>query len=364
MRPGWIGPPPRGRGAGLQPPNRFEPLHLDVLGDHVEHEQAERLANGRQVRTQVIRDDAKSVINRVDSPDLPFNWTLNPYRGCEHGCAYCYARPSHELLGYSSGLDFETRIMAKFNAPALLREELADPTWRGEPIVIAGVTDAYQPIESQLNITRGCLELITQCRQPISIVTKSRLILRDLDLLSELARHRAVTVTVSVTTLDNALAAKMEPRAASPRDRLWVIQRLASAGIPTAVMVAPLIPGLTDSEMPAILKAASNAGARSGGYVLLRLPHQVKELFDEWLSRHFPDRRERVTALMTEMRDGKLYDSAFNERLTGTGPLAAQIRNTFEVFCRRYQIVPELPTPSGQSFQKPTISEQLLLFAG
>lgn len=348
----------------MEPGNRFESVHLEVLGEHVEQERTERGADGRRVRTRVLRDEARTVINRVESPDLPFGWTLNPYRGCEHGCIYCYARPTHEMLGFSTGLDFETRIMAKFDAPSLLREELAAERWRGEPIMMAGVTDAYQPVEARLNITRGCLELIAQCRQPISIVTKNRLILRDLDLLGELARHDAVRVAVSVTTLDGELAGRIEPRATCPRDRLWVIRRLAGAGIPVTVMVGPVIPGLTDHELPGILKAAANAGARSAGYILLRLPHQVKALFDEWLERCYPDRRDRVLGLVRQMRGGALYDAAFSQRLRGTGPLAEQIHKTFEVFSRKYGLDGEPGAPSGGAFRRPAFSDQLSLFAG
>lgn len=357
--------PARGRGAQLNPTNRFERLSLHVLGEHLNHIATERhdFDGGRQVTTEIYRDDARTVINPVDSPDIGFSWTLNPYRGCEHGCIYCYARPTHETLSFSSGLDFETKILAKLDAPKLLRAELGKSRWRGETIAMSGVTDPYQPIESRLKITRQCLEVMAECRQAVSIVTKSRLILRDLDLLSELAKHNAVRVAVSLTSLDNHLASKMEPRAASPRDRLWTIQRLASAGIPVVVMVAPMIPALNDREMPALLKAASEAGASAAGYVLLRLPYQIKALFDEWLARHFPHRRSHVKALLTEARGGKLYDATWGDRMRGKGAYAEQIKQTFDVFTARYNLRHSLPAINTTAFRRPQDTAQMSLFA-
>jgi len=360
----------RGRGVGSNPANRFECLSLDVLPDDAgPGPDAEPLAvedwqdhAGRTIRTLVLADRSRSVINRVDSPDLGFNWTINPYRGCEHGCVYCYARPTHEMLGYSCGLDFETRLLAKVDAPKLLRKELAAPAWRPEPIVMSGVTDAYQPIESRAQITRQCLEVLGEARQPVSIVTKSRLILRDLDVLTELARHNAVRVAISLTTLDNELAAKMEPRAASPRNRLWVIQRLAAAGVPVGVMVAPVIPAITDREIPRLLRAAADAGARWAGYVMLRLPHQNKQLFDDWLAEHYPQRREHVLSLVRQMRHGKLYDADFSSRMSGTGAYAQQVHTTFDMFARRFGLNEHLEPMTGESFRRPDASEQLPLF--
>ncbi len=368
------------RGAASNPANRFERLSLEVLpldgGACVDPDDrpgspggapiavdAWQNPAGRTVQTAVYPDRSRSVINRVDSPDLPFHWTINPYRGCEHGCIYCYARPTHETLGMSSGLDFETKIMAKTEAPALLRKELAHPKWAGQPIVMSGVTDAWQPVESQLGITRGCLEVMAEARQPVSIVTKSRLILRDLDLLAELAKHDAVRVAVSLTTLDNALASKLEPRAASPRNRLWAIQRLAAAGVPVGVMVAPVIPAITDREVPKLLRAAADAGARWAGYVLLRLPHQNKQLFDDWLAEHYPQRREHVLSLIRQTRGGKLYDATFSNRMQGSGPYAQQLHMTFAMFARRVKLH-ETPAPmTGAAFRRPDAREQLALFA-
>ncbi len=270
----------RGRGAGLNPGNRFEDVRLHVLGEHLD-EIATQDDDGVQVKTRVVRDASRTVINPVDSPDLAFDWTINPYRGCEHGCIYCYARPGHEYLSLSCGLDFETVILAKHDAPTLLRRELMKESWKGETIMMSGVTDPYQPVERALRITRGCLEVCAEFRQPVSLITKNRLILRDLDILLKLHEHGAVRCAVSLTTLDASLASKMEPRASSPGARLETIRVLASHGIPVTVMTAPIIPRINDHELPALLAAAAQAGASGAGYILLRLPHQIKALFLE-----------------------------------------------------------------------------------
>jgi len=326
--------PVRGRGSGLNPANRFQDLHLHVLGEHLD-DQAREAPGGTQVATQILPDRSRAVINAVDSPDLPFAWTLNPYRGCEHGCIYCYARPGHEYLSMSCGVDFETRILAKHDAPVLLRRELAKKSWHGEAIMMSGVTDPYQPVERELTITRRCLEVMVECRQAVVIITKNRMVTRDLDLLSDLNRDGACGVAVSVTTLDPRLAAKMEPRASAPRDRLRAIEELAGAGIPVTVMTAPIIPAINDREIPALLKAAKEAGARRAGFVMLRLPHQVKALFLEWLARHFPERAAHVESLIRDVRDGDLSDPRFGSRMRGSGAVAEQIARTHAVFCRR-----------------------------
>jgi len=354
--------PARGRAAASNPANRFERLALHVEGAHLDAARADADTTARRVDTDVLPDLSRSVINRVDSPDLGFHWTFNPYRGCEHGCIYCYARPTHEMLGFSCGLDFETKIMAKHDAPELLRDELAAPRWRGEPIVMSGVTDCYQPIESRLEITRRCLEVFAECRQPIGIVTKSRLVLRDIDLLGELAKHRAVHVAVSVTTLDNALAARIEPRAAAPPHRLWVIRRLASAGVPVMAMVAPIIPALNDREVPTILREVADAGATAASFVLLRLPHQLKGLFERWLDEHYPDRRDHVLKLMREARGGKLYDARWSHRMRGEGAYADQLARTFDVFAARFGLTRTAPPLSRDAFRRPLDSAQLQLF--
>lgn len=329
--------PVRGRGAGIAPGNRYESVRLHVLGEALD-EQLREHPSGVQVRTSVLPDKTRSVINPVNSPDLKFGWTFNPYRGCEHGCIYCYARPTHENFGFSCGLDFETKIMAKFDSPELLRKELAAPKWKGESIMVSGVTDPYQPLEAKLKLTRACIEVFAEHSQPISIVTKNHLVTRDIDLLSRLAADKAVSVAVSVTTLDRELAAKMEPRASAPKDRLRAIRELTDAGIPVMVMMAPIIPALTDHEIPRVLEAAAEAGARSAGWVMLRLPHQVKALFLDWLARHYPDRAAKVENHIRESRDGALYDAAPFVRQRGVGERAEQIKRTFDLFVRRYDL--------------------------
>jgi DNA repair photolyase len=353
--------PVRGRGTGLNPANRFEPYSLQVLPERLEEARREHPC-GVQLPTRVYLEASRSVINRVDSPDLGYHWTLNPYRGCEAGCAYCYGRPSHETLGFSCGLDFETRIVAKPNAPRLLRSELASPAWCGEAIALSGVTDPYQPLEAKLQITRGCLEVMAECRQPVSIVTKSRLVTRDLDLLVRLARHRAVTVGVSVTTLDPALAAVMEPRASRPADRLRAVRELSAAGVPVMVYTAPIIPGLNDREIPRLLQAASEAGARSAHWMMVRLPRQVKTIFLDWLRTHFPGRAARIEALIRQAHGGRLYDARFGVRHRGSGPVVDQIEALFKLFAGRYGLDQPLRPPSSSAFRKPLDAGQLRLF--
>lgn len=347
----------RGRGAGLNPGNRFEDVRLHVLGDHLDDVLTEN-EDGTQVRTKVFRDRSRTLINPVDSADLHFKWTINPYRGCEHGCIYCYARPTHEYAGLSSGLDFETKILAKHDAPELLRRELASPTWHGEPIMISGVTDPYQPVERELKITRRVLELVAECRQPISLITKNRLITRDLDLLHELHAHRAVHAAISVTTLDHGLASTMEPRASSPKARIDAIRQLSKVGVPVAVMVAPVIPGLNDHEIPRILEAAREAGAVAAGCILLRLPYQIKALFLDWLVRHVPDRADKVESLIRQTRDGELYDSRMFVRQRGEGEIAGNIRRTFDVFAKRYGLGERWSPLNTKAFRRPNVLER------
>ncbi len=369
----------RGRGAALNPGNRFvgsDPKRgvirrLHVLGEHLDEVHRARTSGdgdacpaAPQVRTEVRPDSTRRIINRVDSPDISFNWSINPYRGCEHGCIYCYARPDHERLGYSSGLDFETKLVAKVDAPRLLRRELAHPKWTGETIVFSGVTDCYQPIEREYRITRGCLEVIADCRQPLGIITKNKLVLRDLDLLQELARHKAVRVGLSVTTLDNRLASRMEPRASSPSERLETLAALHDAGIQTFAMIAPIIPGLNDREIPALLKAVSQAGAQTAGYILLRLPHQIKALFLDWLARCYPERANHVESLMRQVRGGALYDPAFGVRQRGRGPIAAQINSLFDAFSKRCGLDGTLAPLNGAAFRRPAGAEEPNLSAG
>jgi DNA repair photolyase len=360
--------PVRGRGAGINPGNRFESVRLHVLGEELDERLRER-PEGTQVGTQVFADKTKSVITRNDSPDLHFDWTLNPYRGCEHGCIYCYARPGHEYLGLSSGLDFETKLFAKLEAPKLLRKELSAKSWRGEPIMMAGVTDIYQPIEKDLQLTRRCLEVMLEFGQPVSVITKNHLITRDVDILSALAREGLVHAAVSITTLDAKLSAAMEPRASSPASRLDAVRTLAKAGVPVAVMNAPIIPGLNDHETPAVLRESRAHGAIAAGYILLRLPHQVKALFLEWLSREFPDRAAKVESLIRQTRLGGLYDPAFRTRQRGEGEVAENIARMFHLFRRKYKLDERLQPHNRERFgvqRAPALREapdtQLALF--
>lgn len=353
----------RGRGATINPTGRFEPVSLTVDGEYLDAEVREN-PEGRQIATTVREDHARTIINRVDSPDMHFNWTINPYRGCEHGCVYCYARPGHEYLGLSPGIDFETVLFAKRDAARLLRAELSHKDWVGETIVMSGVTDPYQPVERELGITRSVLEVMVECRQPVSIITKSRLVLRDMDLLATLHAHRAVHVAVSITSLDNATASTLEPRASSPQARLETVRVLASAGIPVTVMVAPVIPAINDHEIPRILEAVAEAGATNAAYILLRLPHQNKAIFRAWLDEHYPERANRVESLIRQCRGGELSSAEFGERFVGTGPVAEQIRQTFGVFSRRLNLNRSLPRHDASGFRRPKIGPngQMSLF--
>lgn len=319
-----------------------------------------------RVATKIFRDHSSSIISRHNSPDLPFAASLNPYRGCEHGCAYCFARPSHAYLGLSPGLDFETKLAYKADAAQTLRRELAKPGYVCRPVALGINTDAWQPVERRLRVTRGILEVLAQTRHALTIVTKSALILRDLDLLADMARGDLVHAAVSITTLDGDLARAMEPRAPSPQRRLSVIAALAQAGIPTAVMVAPLIPALTDHELEHILAAARDAGASSAGYILLRLPHEVKPLFRAWLESHRPGRAEHVYSLMRQLHGGREYDSSFGSRQRGSGPLAEIIAQRFRIAVRRLELdAPHVPLDVSAFRpppQPPRATPQLSLF--
>lgn len=344
----------RGRGAAENPPNRFEQIALDRDEDGNDPDEP-------PVPTQFFKDHSASIINYNDSPDIGFEASINPYRGCEHGCIYCYARPFHEYLGFSAGLDFETKIMVKENAPELLRRELLSPKWKPQVIALSGVTDCYQPIERKLKLTRRCLEVLAAFRNPVGIVTKNQLVTRDVDVLSELARFDAAVVFISVTTLDPELRRVMEPRTATPPARLSAIETLASAGVPVGVMVAPIIPGLNDHEIPSIIQAAVQAGAKFAGHVTLRLPFAVAPLFEEWLARHFPDRKEKVLNQIRSLRGGKLNDSRFGSRMTGEGIFAEQIQSLFRVACRKAGIENAHPRLTAEAFRR-TSGNQLQLF--
>jgi DNA repair photolyase len=348
----------RGRGASWSPANRFEKLHVD-LNDldvvDVDFEAEERPRRG----TQYFCDGTKSIITRNNSPDVGFETSLNPYRGCEHGCIYCYARPTHEFLGFSAGLDFESKIMVKTNAPELLRAELESPRWQPQTLVMSGVTDPYQPIERKLRITRGCLEVLAKFRNPVAIITKNRLVTRDIDLLEDLAAHNAAAVNISVTSLDSNLHRVLEPRTSPPQARLAAIRQLRSVGIPIGVMVAPIIPGLTDHEVPRILDACANAGAQFASYTIVRLPWAVAPLFEHWLEEHFPDRREKVLGRIRDLRANRLNNSQWHTRMTGEGIFADQIASMFAVSCRRNRMYGR-PKLSCGSFRRST--RQLHLF--
>jgi DNA repair photolyase len=344
---------PLGRGSSFNPPNRFERLHVEPDPDCPPEEQP-------NPRTQFFYDSTESLLTKNDSPDVGFSYGFNVYRGCEHGCSYCYARPYHEYLGWGSGLDFETKILVKLRAPDLLRAELSARKWKPQPIGMSGVTDCYQPAERQFRLTRRCLEVCVQLRQPISIITKNALITRDIDLLQELARYQCVNVNLSVTTLDPDLGGKMEPRASRPAARLRAIRELSAAGIPVGVMAAPMIPGLTDTELPAIVEAAAEAGATRAGYILLRLPYSVKDIFLSWLEQNAPTKKDRVLARLRDFRGGKLSESNWATRFSGRGPHAEQLAKLFEVSARRAGLNDTPCTLSTGHFRKP--GEQLVLF--
>ena len=320
----------KGRGAISNPAVRFEATTREQTHDGwYEDEIVEHLSE------TVLPDRARSVITTNDSPDVGFDQSINPYRGCSHGCVYCFARPSHAYLGLSPGLDFETKLFYKADAVKILEAELAKPNYVCKPIALGINTDGYQPLEKRLEITRSILAVLARCRHPVTIVTKSALVLRDLDLLTDLARDRLVSVMLSITSLTNDIKRTLEPRTASPQARLRVIEQLDRAGVPVGVLVAPVIPGITDHEMEDILAAARQAGARSASYVLLRLPHEVKLLFREWLAEHHPDRAKHVMSLINQTRGGKDYDAQFGQRMIGTGPFAELLRTRFELAHRK-----------------------------
>ena len=337
---------PRGRGAASNPPNRFERL-VFVRDADWDPEQ------DPAPRTHFLRDLTQTVITYNDSPDIPFSAGINPYRGCEHGCSYCYARPFHEYLGFSAGLDFETRIMVKANAPELLRRELGARSWRPQTLAMSGVTDCYQPVERRLQITRRCLAVLAEFRNPVSVVTKNFLVTRDLDLLRELAAHKAVQVNFSINSLDADLARQLEPRASSPRQRLAGVELLANAGVPVGVLVAPVIPALTDHEIPAVLAAAKAAGAVWAGTEVLRLPLAVAPIFVQWLERTIPEKKDKVLGRLRAMRGGRLNDARFGKRMRGEGFFAEQISQMFEVACRRAGFPEDGPELSTTAFRRP-----------
>ena len=339
----------RGRGADSNPPNRFEKTHRAPLDIDVAYDPAE----APPVRTLFFPDRSRTVLARNDSPDVPFTFSLNPYRGCEHGCVYCYARPSHEYLGFSAGLDFESRIMVKLDAPELLERELSRPRWEPQMVALSGNTDCYQPAERTLRLTRRCLEVFHRFRNPVGIITKSGMVARDADLLAAMAALDLVRVMVTVTTLDASLARTLEPRTPSPAKRFDAVEALARAGVPVGVHVAPVIPGLTDEEIPAILNEAARRGARTTGFVLLRLPGPVEPLFAEWARRNVPGRAEKIFNRIRDTRGGAMSDARFGSRMSGRGSIASTIRDLFEVAARKAGLDTAWSAPSAEHFRRP-----------
>jgi DNA repair photolyase len=346
---------PRGRGAAGNPPNRFEKIRLERGEDWNPQEDP-------SPKTQFLRDLSQTIITYNDSPDIPFRASINVFRGCEHGCSYCYARPYHEYLGFSAGLDFESKIMVKDNAPELLRRELSSPGWKPQELAMSGVTDCYQPIERRLQLTRRCLAVLAEFRNPVSIITKNFLVTRDLDLLLELAAHEAVQVNISINSLDSELARKLEPRASAPRQRLAAVKALSTAGVPVGVLVAPVIPALNDHEMPSVLAAAQAAGACWAGTEVLRLPLTVAPIFQEWLQQNVPGRKEKILGRIRAMRRGKLNDPRFGSRMRGEGVFADQISQMFHVARRKVGLPEDGPALSAADFRRPEGSQLALGF--
>jgi len=333
----------RGRGTESNPGNRFQAIQYHL-------EEGETLTAGKTI---FLRDHSKSVLSKNDSPDMGFGYGFNPYRGCEHGCVYCYARPYHEYLGFSAGLDFETKILVKEDAPELLRKEFASKKWEPQSVQVSGVTDAYQPIERKLGLTRKCIEVFAEFLNPLVIITKNALVTRDIDVLKGLAEVGAAQVCLSITTLDDEICGTMEPRTSRPAARLEAIRQLSEAGILVGVNVAPVIPGLTDHEIPSILEKAFKAGARSAWMAPVRLPHGVKDLFQEWLSSHYPDAKDKILHRITEVRGGKLNDPRFGTRLRGEGKYAEQLAQLFRITKRRLGYPTQSASLNVGAFRRP-----------
>ena len=357
-----VGGNPVGRGAVENPANRFLTVIHEADLEQLEFDD-EFLQELERPGTRYFDDTSKSVVSENDSPDIPFRYSLNPYRGCLHGCSYCYARPTHEYLGLSAGLDFETKIFVKQNAANLFRDWLSRPKYLCEQVMLSGVTDCYQPIERKLQITRQCLEVAMEARQPMSLITKNAMITRDVDLLSTLAANNLCRVAISINSLDQALTKVMEPACSAPAARLEAIRKLSDAGIPVHVMVAPIIPGLNDHEMPAILKAAADAGAKSAGYNMIRLPLSVETVFMDWIKRHCPTHAEKIESRLRSVRDGKLNQSEFGIRMRGSGPIAEQFHALFKLSRQRCGLVATLPKSRTDFFRPPRHSSgQQFLF--
>lgn len=349
-------------GSNLDPPNRFESVRNELDLEHLEWDQ-EHLESLTNRKIEYLNDSSETILSENNSPDIPFRYSINPYRGCAHGCAYCYARPGHEYLGFNAGLDFETKIVVKRDAPKLLRKRLAKKSWECEPIVFSGVTDCYQPAEREFRLTRQCLEVAVECRQPIGIVTKNALVVRDLELLQQLAKDRLVHVFLSITTLDPELARAMEPRTSIPTARLRAVKMLAEAGVPVGVMASPIIPGLNDNELPQILGEAKAAGAIRANYILLRLPLTVEPVFIEWLERTQPLKAEKIMSRIRATREGKMNNANFGERMVGSGAIADQIKSMFQLFQKKLGLDQKMPPQDCELFEPPRPDDgQLRLF--
>jgi DNA repair photolyase len=342
----------RGRGSSLEPANRFERVHVRLDLEQLEQEdQAAEI--DRKIATEYFFDDSGTVVSENQSPDVDFNYSLNPYRGCAHGCSYCYARPTHEYLGFNAGIDFESKIVVKPKAPELFRKWLLRPKWKNqvEPVMLSGVTDCYQSCEKKFQLTRRCLEIALEMQQPIRITTKNGLIRRDLDILAAMAELNLIAVNISVSSLDQSLIRVMEPRSSSPQARLDTIHSLTDAGVPVKVLVAPIIPGINDEEIPVILETIAVAGARSAGYVMLRLPLAVEPVFLHWLDQYFPDRKEKIVGRIQSLRNGKMNDSGFDSRMKGQGIWADQIRKVFDVYCAKHGLTRRPVELAADSFR-------------
>ncbi len=348
-------------GSNLDPPNRFQRIHSEADFEHLEWDD-EYLKERADRKVEYLPDVSKSIVSENDSPDIPFRYSVNPYRGCAHACPYCYARNSHEYLGLNAGLDFETKIFVKHDAPKLLRAFLARDKWVPEPIIFSGVTDCYQPAERDFRLTRQCLEVANECHQPIAIITKNALVLRDIGLLADMAARDLVHVNLSLTTLDAELARVMEPRTSVPAARLRAVRALVEAGVPVRVMVAPMIPGLNDHEAPEIMQAAKEAGASDARYILLRLPRTVEPVFREWLGRTQPAKMQKVENLLRQTRNGKLSESTWGRRMVGSGVIADQIQSMFRVFRQKYGFADLPPLDPGQFVPPRPQHGQLRLF--
>lgn len=342
----------KGRSSGFNPANRFDSHHRQQTIDDRTPDDAEK-----RIATEFIKDNSKTILSKNDSPDIPYTYSINPYRGCEHGCIYCYARPSHEYLGFSSGLDFETKILVKYDAPKLLEKAFLDPKWNPQTICLSGNTDCYQPAERKLSITRDLLKVFLKFRNPVGIITKNFLITRDLDILKPLAELNLVAAVISITTLDSGLSQRMEPRTSIPAKRLEAIEQLAKSGIPVGVLTAPIIPGLNDHEIPEILRRASEAGARTAGYTVLRLSHALKDLFKDWIQRNYPDKYAKIVHSIQDVRQGKLNETEWGKRMRGEGEMADYIARMFSTFSKKYGLNQNRLDPKPAPFLRSSVNQ-------